>query len=436
MFRTLLASSAPRYPVRMSSERTRLVAGCMTGTSLDGIDVALADIRGTGFDMAATFRGLVSKPLGPLAKILRQFAEGNAAPPIDYLRAARQLGELHADALCELIESHGHGVRLDFVVAHGQTIWHAPPTPTEAAATASSEANTSAATVTWGDRSTSQFQAPPLEPRQSNARANAGLSWQLFDPWPVVRRMRTPVCYDLRQADLIAGGQGAPITPLADWIMYRSTGARGIVNLGGVCNITTLAADPRQTAGRDVGPCNIVIDAVVQRLFPGQSFDRDGAIARSGQVVEMLHRAVFIDMMEIITKQRSLGRELFPLSTIDGWLAAAMKHEKPQDIVASYVAAVADVIAAAIERAAEAGGGDLVLAGGGARNPALVEAIGRHLRIPRRVILSDDVGFPCEAREAIAFAVLGALSQDGLPITLPQVTGANSPGRAGAWAYP
>ena len=113
----------------MSSERTRLVAGCMTGTSLDGIDVALADIRGTGFDMAATFRGLVSKPLGPLAKILRQFAEGNAAPPIDYLRAARALGELHADAV-EALLADAKQLRskrpLDFVVAHGQTIWHAP----------------------------------------------------------------------------------------------------------------------------------------------------------------------------------------------------------------------------------------------------------------------------------------------------------------------
>ncbi len=389
----------------MSSDRTRYIAGCMTGTSLDGLDVALAEIRGEGFGMSVTFRGLVSRSLGELADQLRHFAEGKPAPPIEFLRAARALGELHADAVVELIEQYAHGVRLDFVVAHGQTIWHAPP-------------------LAEG------------QPR-STPGTGGGLSWQLLDPWPVVRRLRAPVCFDLRQADLVAGGQGAPITPLADWVMYRRCGVRGIVNLGGVCNITALAADPRATTGRDVGPCNILIDAVVQRLFPDRRFDRDGLIARSGKVVEILHQAVFVDMMEIISKQRSLGREQFPLSVIDGWLATAMKYEKREDIVASYVAAVADLIAVAIERAAAAGaGGDVVLAGGGARNPALVDAIRRQLRVPRRVLISDEVGIPCEAREALAFAVLGALSQDGLPITLPQVTGATSPGRAGAWVYP
>lgn len=417
---------------RMSDGRTRYVVGCMTGTSLDGLDVALAEIEGRGLGMRVTLRGHLSSPLAGVAKDLRRFAEGQPAPPIDYLRAARGLGEQHADAVAELIRRHlPANAELDFVVAHGQTIWHAPPgrhpdrvaLPVRSAFAEHRPVGTVLPVET----------VLPLE-----TVLPAGLSWQLFDPWPLVRRLGVPVCYDLRQADLIAGGQGAPITPLADHVLYRRDGLpRLIVNLGGICNITTIGADPSQIAGGDVCPCNILLDTVVQRLFPPARYDTDGLIARSGRIVEMLHRAVFIDVMEILKGQRSLGREQFPRQVVEGWLATAMKYETPADIVATYTFAVADLVAAGIEkcgRGLEAA--DVVLAGGGARNPVLVDFIRQQLRGARAVLLSDDVGIPVEAREALAFVVLGALSQDGVPITLPAVTGADRPGRAGAWVYP
>lgn len=379
------------------SQRVRFVAGCMTGTSLDGLDAALVKIEGSGLEMKATFLGLVSKSLGPLADQLRHFAEGRAAVPLDYMKAARRLGELHAEAIAELCNNNlqspptpvgGSVPRLDFVVAHGQTIWHAP-----------------------AER----------------------LSWQLFDPWPIVRALKVPVCYDLRQADLIAGGQGAPITPIADWVMYGSGG--GIVNLGGICNITDTVGEIHDIEGGDIYPCNILIDGVVRLLFSPLQFDRDGAIAASGHVIPSLVDAIQESIRTALCGKASLGREDFG----EAWLRRLVSENSEGIDARDFVASAVEVVAQGIAFHAQAAGlQELALAGGGTRNPVLVERIRKNCghTSPELIVLSDDLGIPSEAREAMAFAVLGALSQDGVPITLPQVTGADKPGRAGAWVYP
>ena len=417
-------------------DRVRHVIGCMTGTSLDGLDAALVRITGTGLEMKAEFVGMVSHSLGELADTLRSMAGGNAHPPIDFLRAARKLGELHAAACVELCEKHGtfapsppvrggsgqgeggasasHGAlggsttttdphpnplpkrereqhTLDFVVAHGQTIWHAP-------------------------------------------RDERGhMSWQLFDPWPIVRRLGVPVCYDLRQADLIAGGEGAPITPIADWVMYRSPNhGRLIVNLGGICNITRNVGKntPITMTGADVGPCNLLIDGVVRELFPDLTFDRDGAIAARGQRNSAVADAVF-EHPFFQGEGRSTGREDFSAAWVRSIVERLRPTMTPEDIVSGAVDAVVRII----YTAAFPGATEAVLAGGGARNKTLVSRLGRG-DVASRVTLSDDLGIPIDAREAMGFAVLGALSQDGVPITLPRVTRSENPGRAGAWVYP
>ena len=153
--------------VGMSTKRKRHIIGCMTGTSLDGLDVVLAEVVGGGRQITAKYIGMASRHLSELGDELSYFACGNPAEPIRYLRAARLLGNLHADVIGDLLKQH-NDVTIDFVVAHGQTICHAP---------------------------------------------HEHLSWQLFDPWPIIRRLNVPVLHDLRQADLVAGGQGAPITP-------------------------------------------------------------------------------------------------------------------------------------------------------------------------------------------------------------------------------
>lgn len=378
--------------VQMNADRTRFIVGCMTGTSLDGLDAALVEIRGEGLGITARFIAMRSVPLGELREGLRRLASGIPTAAQEYPRAARRLGELHAQVIARLCgEAMPAGAALDFVVAHGQTIWHAP---------------------------------------------EQHLSWQLLDPWPIVRQLAVPVCCDLRQADLMAGGQGAPITPLSDWVMYRppvSQAPRLVVNLGGVCNVTQLPAggEAKDVRGYDVGPCNLLLDGLVRRLLPGRTFDEDGAMAATGTINDVmrvrLHAAPFYRRPQ----PRTTGREDFSDAWFDQLLAGLPCH-RPVDVLASAV----DAIAADIADCAKAMGKDaqIVLAGGGAHNHALVARIGHHSGVVPR--LSDDLGIPIAAREAMGFAVLGALSQDGIPITLEQVTGARQPGRAGAWIYP
>ncbi len=374
----------------MSVSKVRLIAGCMTGTSLDGLDAALVEVTGEGLSMKARLLGVVSRELGELEITLRSMAEGESRVPKDYLIAARHLGELHAEAVQELSKLHLTADKaLDMVVAHGQTIWHAPVD---------------------------------------------SVSWQLFDPQPVVSRLKVPVCFNLRQADLIAGGEGAPITPISDWVMFRHpTQDRAVVNLGGISNATHLPADgtPQRVSGADIGPCNLLIDGVVRTLFPDRRIDINGQIARSGQVnLEVLgllqnHPAIRSP------SERSLGREDFT----DGWVGGLIDQLKDKLAAADIVAGAVEAVAQLIGRSGVTGNGDVVLAGGGARNPVLVERL-RAAMPGRDVILSDDLGIPVDAREAAGFAVLGALCQDGVPITLPQITGATSPGVSGHWVFP
>lgn len=391
----------------------------MTGTSLDGLDAALAQIEGTGLTMKAHFRGLVSRPFDDdLRGRLLHLAGGAAAQPIEYMKAARLLGRMHAEAVAALCDAHlPAGKSLDFVVAHGQTIWHAPGANAE-------KQNSRTADNEGGD-----------DPEHTTAAA--GMSWQLFDPWPVVRRLHVPVCYDLRQADLIAGGQGAPITPMADWVMYRSpTRHRTVANLGGVCNVTQLPAECDITAvdGKDAFFCNLLLDGIVQELFPGMRYDKDGELASRG---ESRGHHVIADRVTALQRavrdegKVSLGREDLSRHAIQS-LIRDVEPSKPEDVLASAVAYVVEELMLSVPDESPT---DLILAGGSAHNRTLVRRLKLGLRdCDVNVMRTDDLGIPCEAREALGFAVLGALSRDGVPITLPQVTGATQPGVAGVWA--
>lgn len=363
----------------MSTKRKRHIIGCMTGTSLDGLDVVLAEVVGGGRQITAKYIGMASRDLSELGDELSYFACGNPAEPIRYLRAARLLGNLHADVIGDLLKQH-NDVTIDFVVAHGQTICHAP---------------------------------------------HEHLSWQLFDPWPIIRRLNVPVLHDLRQADLVAGGQGAPITPLADWILYRRH-AEVVANLGGICNITSFGSE---TGGFDLCPCNLLIDRVVQRVYPQMTFDRGGQCAAQGRAEIKVFESIFEAPVLQQEKRWSLGRENLTDQAIDDVMDRWRDRLSANDLIASAVVSVAEMIGTAVSTL---GGGRVVLAGGAARNHTLVESIRRQCDGFATVRLSDELGIPCEAREAMGMAVLGALSKEGVPITLPRVTGSENPGPAGA----
>lgn len=374
-----------------NKDRCRWIIGCMTGTSLDGLDATLVHISGEGLDLEARCVGWVSKSLDGLAGVLGRFCSGQTAAPMEYLCAARELGVLHAEAVAQLLDLHlPRGQTLDFVAAHGQTICH--------------------------------------EPTQC-------LSWQLLDPQPIVQQAGVPVCFDLRQADLLAGGEGAPLTPIADWVLYRSPHRhRSIINLGGICNITELPTDIAigQISARDLVPCNLFVDAVVQSLFSPHRFDQGGLIATRGTPQDSVYPELQRLVSAATDRKRSLGREDISQQWLSDFIDRCSQSMPPEDVLASAVDSVGRCIGGCMKRGRCS---QAVLAGGGSRNQALVEAIRQHSGSEVHLIFSDELGIPCEAREAVCMAVLGALCQDGVPIALPQVTGAREPVIAGRWVY-
>ncbi|GIQ83674.1 anhydro-N-acetylmuramic acid kinase, partial [Kipferlia bialata] len=362
---------------------------------------AICRIEGEYPSYSTTLLHHYSMPLPPdLVTRLRSLAEGTPTAPVEFLRAARGLGQVYADMTkegqtwMEGREGGEEGEReaIHFVVAHGQTIHH--------------------------------------EPKEN-------LSFQLFDPWPVVRQCSVPVLYDLRQADLIAGGEGAPISPIADPILYGCDSTKGtvsIINLGGICNQTHFVTRPGEAlevSGQDVCPCNILLNGLCECLLD-LPYDNNGDAARAGSVDQTVCDMLTAYVTSNTAGAVSLGRELYHKSSIrkltDACLALP-SSPSPSDILRSGVEVVAGMVAGELSRVGTVHG---IVAGGGVRHTLLFDRIGAlcpGLTLQR----SDDTQVPSEAREAACFAVLGAISDDGHPITIPRITKATQPGVAGAW---
>lgn len=352
----------------------RFVAGCMTGTSLDAIDVAVVRVRGLGLAMRAELMKFHTSDLGEIAMRLRSFASGEAMRAGEIAGMSRSFSE----AIAGVIAWAAEGFRLDFASVHGQTVFHEPP-----------------------------------------------VSWQLLTPAVIAEQLGCDVVSDLRAADLAAGGQGAPITPLSDFLMYSGDRSRAIVNLGGFVNITLLpalgSAGVDAVHGFDVCPCNLALDHVAREGF-GCDFDAGGARALQAETEESMVAAL---LKRVVSQGESLGNA-------SDWTAIAsstMARGVQAGVVArSICRAVAHGISARVPT-----GTDIYLAGGGALNGALVEELTRVRGV--KPGMTADIGVPGPAREAASMALLGALCADGVAITLPAVTGCQSPAPlAGQWS--
>lgn len=359
----------------------RLVAGCMTGTSLDGIDVAIASIDDHGLAIRAKLVGSASLPLGPVGATLRRLADQHPMTAGEIAEAARAFALLHADA----VEIAAAGRPLDLVCVHGQTVHHRPPA-----------------------------------------------SWQLFQPAPLLERCRCPVVFDLRQADLAAGGQGAPITPIADLILFRDAReTRVVINLGGFSNFTLLPAGEgtESVRGGDVCACNHLLDALA-RDAAGVAYDADGRMAAAGRVDRGLRDDIAALLLGQLRERRSLGSGDELVARVLVRAGGAPGNDRLRSVCDAIGLVVGDVARAA---AGDRRPARLVLAGGGARNPVLAASIADHATLP--ACTTAELGVPVELREALAMAVLGTLCADGVPITLPAITGVRSPAPlAGVWA--
>jgi anhydro-N-acetylmuramic acid kinase len=354
-----------------------IVIGLMSGTSMDGIDVAAADLL--------LEAGVLS--LSPLAHNTIAYspelrsALGAALPPAAttaeaWCRLDNLVGQEFAAAATSL------GIEPEFVVSHGQTMFH------------------------W-----------VMDGR-------VGGTLQIGNPAWIAEAAGAPVLSDLRSADVAAGGQGAPLVGLFDVLLLGgATRPRAALNLGGIANLTVVAPGVPPVAF-DAGPANALLDAAVERLSGGsERHDHHGRRAARGRVDEVLLAALLDDPYYDQPPPKTTGKERFHLAYLDAALARLPAPPGDDDLCATITAHVAEVVAAACRRH---GVKEVIASGGGTWNTTLMDVLADRLA-PAALRTIDDLGLPSDAKEAYAFATLGFLSVHGLPGTLPSLTGARHP---------
>ncbi|MFM7506337.1 MAG: anhydro-N-acetylmuramic acid kinase [Rubrivivax sp.] len=355
----------------------------MSGTSLDGIDGALVRWhRDTPTTLAFASRPM---PAALRAELLRL-----QSPSDDELHRSRlagvELARAYAEVCAELIAQAPDGERVRAIGAHGQTIRHRP---------------------------------------------DSGYTLQILEGALLAELTGCDVVCDLRSADVAARGQGAPLVPAFHARVFGAEGrARAIVNLGGIANVTLLAADGG-VRGHDTGPANVLLDLWAER-WTGQPFDRDGALAATGRCDENLLGRLLDEPYFALPPPKSTGRDTFNAA----WLERRLTESDRQAVRAADVqATLLELTALTVARDCLAGGVEGVwLCGGGAANPVLQAAIARRCA-PLLVQTTLALGAPPQAVEAVAFAWLAKRRLEGRPGNLPAVTGASGPRVLGA-LYP
>lgn len=356
------------------------VIGMISGTSYDAVESAVMDLSLSGEVLTAVPLGSVSTPMP--AELRARIAAVLPPNPTTIEQVTTldvDLGEFIGSIAAEVASGPGGGA-VDLVVSHGQTVFH------------------------W----------------VSGGRARGDI--QLGSPAFIAQRCGLPVVADLRNRDIAAGGHGAPLVSLLDHLLVIGDDAgRGSLNLGGISNITVDQAGSGDTViAYDIGPANALMDAAVTALSGGaESFDEDGRRAARGTVRADLLGRLLAEPYYAAPAPKSTGKELFHAGYLDG-MVAGLPSMTPDDLLATLTELTAVTVANTCRshRLTE-----LVVGGGGTRNPVLMARI-TELVAPCRVRLIDEFGLPAEAKEAYAFAVMGYLTVHGLPGTLAGATGA------------
>ncbi len=375
------------------------MVGLMSGTSLDGISAAVARFREeAGGGITPELLAFVEVPYdAPMRARLEAALAG--ATPAEYARLDFDLGGRLAHAAIQAIAEAGVA-RSDIaaIASHGHTVWHDPPHAT----------------------------------------------WQFGQAAVIAERVGLPVVSDFRVRDVAAGGQGAPLVPIADALLFAAPGHwRALQNLGGIGNVTIVppgggVAGLSAVRAFDTGPGVCVIDGVTRLLRPDLDFDRDGMLARTGTPIEGVVEAMLAAPFFAAPPPKSTGRELFSGRYIADFVARCREARAAcadADVVATAVAFTARSVALAFERFVPEPVAEVLLAGGGARNPALFDAIEgalaavpTHAPFQRRGIRAfGDVLFDGSAREAVAFAFLGWLHLKNRAGNVRTATGARGP---------
>jgi len=374
--------------------QSRLIIGLMSGTSLDGIDAVLLRVRGSGLRTKFEQLAYLEQPFprGVRALVLRNSVPGTSRVD-DITRLNVLFAQLYAEAAHLVAKKAGTDLsEIDLVGSHGQTIHHLPHPTTMFGRT---------------------------------VRATL----QIGDPSVIATLTGVPTVGNFRNADMAVGGQGAPLVPYFDWLVFRSRSkSRVLLNIGGIGNLTVL---PRGcTAGDvvafDTGPGNMLVDALMQHFF-GKKYDADGNTAASGRVIPRLLRALARHPYFRRRPPKSTGREEFGEETVRQILATA-KGESKADIIRTVSAitpfAVHDAYRRFITKPARVD--EVIVSGGGARNLFFLREL-QHLFADAVVRTADEFGLSGDAKEAICFAILANETVHGNCANLPRVTGARRP---------
>ncbi len=381
------------------------VAGIMSGTSADGIDVAF--VRITPGSTSPTLK-LLSHHSVPFPKLLREAVlnamDSKSISTAELARLNWHLGIAYSEAARQALVRHS--VKLQLIGCHGQTIYH---------------------------------QATPA----MHAGKKFACTWQIGEPAMLARESGVPVVSNFRPADMLAGGQGAPLVPLLDFVMFRhSTRGRVLQNLGGIGNLTALPpnASLADVIAFDTGPANMLIDALTTRLFD-KPYDRNGVIAANGSVLPGVLAAAMRHPFFRRRPPRSAGREEFGASFAADFLRECRRASKhPEDAVATATALTVHTIANAYGRFVrplmKSARVDFLVSGGGAQNATLVAGLKRELTpLGCKVDSTDHAGLPIQAKEAVAFALLAYETWHRRPGNVPAATGASHPAILGDITY-
>jgi anhydro-N-acetylmuramic acid kinase len=396
--------------------RALVVAGVMSGTSADGVDVAVCRISpalregGTPRVKLLGHAGF-AYPKGIRAAVLAAM-DAQAIPVAELARLNWRLGEAYADAVAKAAEQFG--VKLNLVGCHGQTVYH--------------------------QGAAEKYLGKPLQ-----------CTWQMGEASVIAERLRIPVVSDFRPADMAAGGQGAPLVPMLDYCAFRSDKiSRVLQNLGGIGNLTAIPAGAAVDGvmAFDTGPGNMVIDGCMKRLYE-REFDRNGVVARSGKVLDSVVAELMQEAYFSALPPKSCGREQFGEAFVSRFISMCRKvggrEDRDEDVIATATALTAASIVDAYRKFVWGHLGqnaplvtkiEYVAAGGGIKNSTLMEMLRKGLEpLGVKMRLMEELGIPAQAKEAVAFALLAWLTWFGLAGNVPTATGAKRPVVLGKVTY-
>ena len=376
-------------------KETLRVIGLMSGTSADGMDAALVEISGYGLSTKVKLLSFVFLPYSEeIRNEILRLASGTQGGSRDLCLFSFLLGALSLEACRKVCEKAGLAPdQVDLVGSHGQTLYHIPA------------------------------------PEQYMGHALTG-TLQLGEASVIAEGLHCPVVSDFRVRDMAAGGQGAPLVPYVEYLLYRQENKTvGLQNIGGIGNLTVLprGGKPEDTFAFDTGPGNMVMDQIAERLSQGAlRCDMNGEIAAKGQCSPELLSYMLDDPFLKKRPPKTTGREVYGKAYVDALMDKAAKLSlSGPDILATATRFTAECVRVAVERFCPEKPDQLVIGGGGGRNPTLMRCFREALQMP--VLLNEDLGFDGDAKEAVAFAVLANECIRQSPNNMPSVTGARHP---------